>query len=218
MAVYVKGMETKRELVMLTYEKLCKQDASTINIRDIAQEKGCSAAAIYRHFENLDYLIVVASVRFMHEYMSQYARLMDSHKTFVEIYVESWEILNKYAFERPDIYYRLFWGNNNQFYGDAIQDYLELFPFEVPEKNIAYFYTLIFNENMQERDMQMLRRAANYHQMTLEDADYFSQTNTLIVRGLLEDAMKMKKEQRKEAEQLCNRLIRKNMEKVLKKS
>lgn len=150
--------------------------------------------------------------------MSQYAKLMDSHKTFVEIYVESWEILNKYAFERPDIYYRLFWGNNNQFYGDAIQDYLELFPFEVPEKNIAYFYTLIFNENMQERDMQMLRRAANYHQMTLEDADYFSQTNTLIVRGLLEDAMKMKKEQRKETEQLCNRLIQKNMEKVLKKS
>ena len=115
-----------------------------------------------------------------------------------------------------DIYYRLFWGNNNQFYGDAIQDYLELFPFEVPEKNMAYFYTLIFNENMQERDMQMLRRAANYRLMTREDAHYFSWTNTLIVRSLLVDAMKMKRERRKETEKLCNQLIRKNMEKVLK--
>lgn len=210
-----KGLETKRQLVMLTYQMLCRQDASTITVRDIAREKGCSAPAIYKYFESLDYLIVVASVQFLQEYMEKYARLLDSGKPFLDIYMEGWELFNHYAFQRPDIFYRLFWGNENQSFGDAFVDHFELFPLEGSKEYLAYYYALMFNDNMRERDFLVLRRASNYQLMSEADARYFSVTNPLIVKGLLLEAMSQTPEKRIETGKLCNALLRRNMKHVL---
>ena len=209
-----KGLESKKQLIMLTYQMLCKQDASTITVRDIAREKGCSAPAIYKYFDSLEYLIVVASVQFLQEYMKKYAQLLDSGKPFPETYLEGWELFNRYAFERPDIFYRLFWGNENENFAEAIVDHFELFPLEGSKEYLSYYYSLMFNDNIQERDFLVLRRAANYQLMTEEDARYFSITNPLIVKGLLQEAMKQSPEERKASEELCNALLKKNMEKV----
>ena len=210
MAVYSKGNETKKRFVMLTYHKLCEKKASEITVRDLARENGCSAAALYRHFESLEYLIAVASVRFLDEYMRQYASLLDSDRDLLEIYIEGWELFNQYAFARPDIYYRLFWGTDNGVFGAAFQDYFELFPFKGSEKYTAYYYTLLFNENMQERDFIVLRRLENARRISSEDALFCSYTNPLIVKGLIMTAMDLDPKGRKEQEQLCNRLIRQN--------
>lgn len=216
MAVYSKGNETKKRFILLTYQKLCSEDASSLTVRDLARENGCSPAALYKHFDSLEYLITVASVRFLDGYMREYANLLDSDKDFLEIYIQGWELFDKHAFHRPDIYYRLFWGEDNSIFGNAFQDYFELFPFKGSEKYTAHYYTLLFNENLQERDFMMLRRLENMGRITGEDAWYFSHTNPLIARGLIQNAMSMEEEERTEQELLCNRLIRKNMEKVAK--
>ena len=215
MAVYNKGNETKRRFVMLTYQKLQETDASNLTVRDLARENGCSAAALYKHFDSLEYLITVASVRFLDEYMKQYANLLDSEQDFRDIYIQGWELFNEYAFDRPDIYYRLFWGKDNSIFGSAFEDYFELFPFKGSEKYTAQYYTLMFDENIQERDFMMLRQIRNSGCIDDEDALYFSYTNPLIVRGLLNDSMKLDKPERKKQMELCNKLLRKNMEKVM---
>lgn len=213
-SVYKKGDETKRNLILHTYKKLYENDASSITVREITKEAGVSAAALYRHFDSLEYLIVVASVRFLDEYMKKYAVLLDCDKNFLDIYLEGWELFNHYAFERPDIYYRLFWGIENNVFGAAFQDYFELFPFSGSEKHTAHYYILLFNENMRERDRMALRRLVNNHIISDDEADFFSYTNTLIVEGLLHSAMKEKEEKRGSLEKLCNSLIRKNMARV----
>lgn len=215
MAVYNKGNETKRRFVMLTYQKLQTTDASNLTVRDLAKENGCSAAALYKHFDSLEYLITVASVRFLDEYMKQYANLLDSEQDFRDIYIQGWELFNEYAFDRPDIYYRLFWGKDNSIFGSAFEDYFELFPFKGSEKYTAQYYTLLFDENIQERDYMMLRHIQNSGYIDNEEALYFSYTNPLIVRGLLSDSMKMEKPERKKQMELCNKLLRKNMEKIM---
>ncbi|HBB60499.1 MAG TPA: hypothetical protein DCZ61_01740 [Lachnospiraceae bacterium] len=213
-SVYTKGDETKRNLILHTYKKLYENDASSITVREITKEAGISAAALYRHFDSLEYLIAVASVRFLDEYMKKYAVLLDCDKNFLDIYLEGWELFNHYAFERPDIYYRLFWGIENNVFGAAFQDYFELFPFSGSEKHTAHYYILLFNENMRERDRMTLRKLVNDHIITDDEADFFSYTNTLIVEGLLHSAMKEKEEKRGSLEKLCNSLIRKNMARV----
>lgn len=210
MALYDKGIETKKRFIILTYNKLCEKKASELTVRDLARENGCSAAALYRHFESLDYLIAVASVRFLDEYMRQYANLLDSDRDLMEIYIAGWELFNHYAFDRPDIYYRLFWGTDNGVFGAAFQDYFELFPFKGSEKYTAYYYTLLFNENMQERDFIVLRRLENAKRISSRNALFCSYTNPLISKGLIMTAMDLDAEGRKEQEQLCNRLIREN--------
>lgn len=214
MAVYTKGKETKRQIVDLTYRMLRERDAASITVREIADAQGCSPAAIYRHFESFDALISVASVRFLHEYMEEYAALMDSGKPFFQMYLKGWELFDRYAFERPDLYYRLFWSEENRNLGDAVQDYYELFPFEASEQSAAYFYSLMFDEDMVSRDYLMLHRAVSRGLLSDDDAHYFSQTNILIARGLIYDAMTEDEVRREELRVLCDALIRKNMQRV----
>ena len=214
MAVYTKGKETKRQLVDLTYHMLCERDAASISVREIAEAQGCSAAAIYRHFESLDALIVVASVRFLHSYMEEYSVLMDADQPFFEKYLAGWDLFNRYAFQRPDLYYRLFWGEENKNLGDAVQEYYELFPFEASVQSAAYFYSLMFDEDLVARDYLMLHRAVSKGLLSDEDAHYYSQSNILIARGMMLDAMNAGAEKRAELCEQCNYLIRKNMQRA----
>lgn len=214
MAAYEKGNETKRRLIMSMYNKLKVQDASEITVRELAKENKCSPAALYRHFESLEYLIILGSIRFFIDYMAEYGHLMDSNNNLMDSYIKGWELFNRYAFERPDLYYRLFWGQYNTMFSDALEEYLELFPVTGSERYPAYFYTLLFTDDVRERDFLILRRAVNYNLLSDEDAVYFSKSNTLIVRGMLEMYMARDLEDRRKGEQECNQLLLKNLEKV----
>lgn len=218
MAVYEKGMETKRSLILTTYRMLQDMDASKITVRAVAKEVGCSPAALYRHFDNIEYLIVLASIRFFENYMIEYGLLMDQEPNLLKQYIDGWKLFDRYAFERPDLYYRLMWGQYNSDFSDALADYIELFPFSASSSSPDYFYTMIFNSDIIERDFLLLRRAVNQGLLTDVDAHYFSKTNPLIVKGMLELYMDKDLRTRKRGEQECNGLLLKNMERIYKES
>lgn len=214
MAGYEKGNNTKKRLIMAMYEKLKTQEASEITVREFAAENGCSPAALYRHFENLEYLIILGAVRFFIDYMTEYGRLMDLVGDPMESYIKGWQLFNRYAFERPDLYYRLLWGQYNTTFSEALEEYFELFPMMGSERDPAYFYTMMFTNDIMERDLLMLKRAVNNGMLSNDDAVYFSRSNTLIVKGMLELYMGRGAEERKQGELECNQLLVKNLEKV----
>lgn len=214
MTIYSKGRETRKKFIRLTYQMLQEQDASALKVRDIAGQLGCSAAALYRHFDSLEYLIVLASIGFLDGYMKDYARLLDSDQNSLEIYLNGWKMFLKYAFERPDVYYRLFWGQYNSVFENAVHEYFDLFPMSVSEKYPAYYHALFFNRNMRERDWMMLQRAADEKLLTIEEAEYFSKTNPLIAMGMLLEYMNEPLEKRRQAGEECGYLLEKNLERV----
>ncbi|MGL6201919.1 MAG: TetR/AcrR family transcriptional regulator [Lachnospiraceae bacterium] len=214
MAVYTKGYETKRKFVTLAYEKLLEKNVSEVTVRELASEKGYSAPAIYKHFESLEYLIVIASVKFLDEYMCEYGKLLDSDQDLRKIYIDGWRLFNKYTFARPDIYYRLFWGQYNMNYTDAVQEYYELFPFSGSKKYPAYYYLTQYNNDIYQRDFLVLRRIANQGLMSEDDAEFLSRSNPLIVKGMLLESMDQKPEERKKLEKECNLLIEKNFARI----
>ncbi len=197
------------------YGRLKEQEASEITVREFAKENNCSPAALYRHFESLEYLIILGSVKFFMDYMTEYGRLMDSGGKLLESYVKGWQLFNRYAFERPDLYYRLLWGHYNKDLSDALAEYFELFPTKGSEQYPAYFYTLLFTSDIRERDFLVLRRAVNYGMLSYEDAVYFSSSNTLLVKGMLEMYMGCSREERKQGEETCNRLLLRNLGNVI---
>lgn len=210
MAVYSSGIETKRKFILLTYQTLLEKSASSLTVRELANESGCSSTALYRHFESLEYLIVVASVRFLDEYMIEYGQLMDRKLDLLVGYIEGWKLFNKYAFSRPDIFLRLFWGQYSLQISNAIQEYFELFPFSGSNKYPAN-YTMLFQHDIDKRDFLVLHQAVNQHLLTQTDAVCFSRINPLIVKGMLLEAMDYSPEKRKQVKQECNRLLSHNM-------
>jgi hypothetical protein len=214
MAVYGKGYETKKRFIILTYEKLLENHASLLTVRNLAHGQGYSASSVYKHFKSLEYLLVVASIRFLDKYMYEFGKLMDSDEDLLKMYIDGWKIFNRYAFERPDIYYRLFWGQYNKEFTIAIQEYFELFPFSGSEKYPAYFYSIMFDDSIQERDFLMLHRASSSKLLSEENARLLSRINPLIVKGMLAEVMEQTPDVRKQAEQECNYLIEKTLEKA----
>lgn len=218
MAVYAKGIETKRKFVELTYNKLLKQDASTITVRDLVSENDCTPPALYRHFKSLDYLILVSSARFLDEYIFEFCELLDKkYKTFRQ-YIELWKLFNTHAFNRPDLYYRFFWGQNKNEFSRAMQEYFELFPILNSMKHPAYFNTLFMNSNIQERDYLLLHPAVRRRIISAENADFLSRTNTLIAQGLIGEVIDKDADTRKHAEIECTYLVQKNLGHILREA
>lgn len=211
---YEKGIETKKRMIQAMYEQLKEKTASHITVRELSKDHNCSPAAIYRHFESVEYLIMLGSMGFFIDYMTEYAGVMDDNDNLLESYVKGWKLFNQFAFERPDLYHRVFWGQHNGQLPKALQEYFQLFPMEGSKLHPAYFYTLLFEADVTKRDFLLLRRAVSHNLLNDEDAEYFSMTNTLIVKGVLEQYMERPLEERCKGEILCNRLLIKNMEKV----
>lgn len=215
MAVYSNGIATKKLLVAVTYQQLLQKDASEIRVRDIAEMSGCSPATIYRHFETLEYLIVVSSMRILDAYTVEYGELIDRALDPVNTYREGWLLFDRHAFSRPDIYLRLFWGPYNESFESAAQEYYELFPYSGSTRNTAYFFIMFFNGSMQKRDYMALRNIANVGLITTDDALYLSQVNTIIAKGMIEDSIGLDIPEREKMREDCDSLICRGVERAM---
>lgn len=215
MAVYSNGIATKKLLVAVTYQQLLQKDASKIRVRDIAEMSGCSPATIYRHFETLEYLIVVSSMRILDAYTVEYGELIDRALDPASTYREGWGLFDRHAFNRPDIYLRLFWGPYNDSFESAAQEYYELFPYSGSTRNTAYFFIMFFNGSMQERDYMALRNIANVGLITTGDARYLSQVNPIIAKGMIEDSVGLDASARARMRDNCDALIYQGLERAI---
>ena len=77
---------------------------------------------------------------------------------------------------------------------------------------------MIFNSDIMERDFLVLRRAVNQGLLSEADANYFSKSNPLLVKGMLEMYMDKDLATRKRGEQECNALLLKNLERIYRET
>ena len=214
MARYSKGIETKRKLILLTYRKLLEQNVSSITVRNLVAEAGYSPSALYRYFGSLDDLIVVASVRFLEEYIRGYAALLDRNDDFMKIYRDGWQLFNYHAFSRPDVFYGLFWGEYNGKFANAMEEYYQVFPFAGSQKAPDLFSRLFFQNDIYERDYRVLSEAAARGCISKEDAAYFSRVIPLLVKGILDEYRYCDMAERRKGENECNELIRSCLDRI----
>ena len=216
MATYENGIDTKKRLITAAYSRLIDNEVSAITVREITKECGCSPAALYRHFDGIEHLLIIASIKVYEAYLIEYSRLIKRIEEPIEQYLEGWKLFNQYAFARPDIYYRLIWGGEqyNLEYSSGFAEYMQLFPLDRRISAQAMFYTLLFNENIDSVDYLVLQRAVNQGKMTDEDARYYSKSNPLLAKGMLESVLNKCEEDRRKAKLECDGLIMKNMERV----
>ena len=64
--------ERKKKYIQIASRILEQEGPEGINIRRIAKEAGCTSAVLYKHFDNLNHLLVLASVKFLEPYISDF--------------------------------------------------------------------------------------------------------------------------------------------------
>ena len=203
----------KERLVEAVYDMIVEVGAENIRVRDLSRRVGCSVSALYKHFDSLDYLLGLASLRFLQPYIEELRENLQRMENVIQGEIDAWKLFNKYAFQYPYLFLTLFWSNREDFMESVLQEYFEMYPLAGKGEEPALFYSSIFSGSIEERDFIWFRRAAAEGWLRYDDARYVSQVNCLIARGMLHQHLYDYRDPAvyESAVARCNDLIEKNI-------
>lgn len=190
-----KEQSKKYVLLDTTFELLKEMPPSELTARKIAAKSKCTPTVIYKHFDSLDHLVMVASVRFLEQYIEEVqAILSNSDDEFTSLRT-MWLCFADKGFSNPEIFLKMFWGIDNDQLSDVIFEYYELFP-EALHGLDGLFTSVFFNNDLHERDFIMVRRAAAKGVFKVKDARMISDMECVLFRGCLSELCSLPLEQR----------------------
>ena len=175
----------KRKYIEATYNVLLREGLEGVSIRRIAREAGCTGAALYKHFSDLDALIRVASVRFLREFAEDAATLSAVVSNPLEFNLQLWECMAYYCFPNAPIIENLFFAHGYEgAIGNALKEYYEEFPEEL-EGVQDFLADMLRGSTLADRDAVMLHRAVEIGMITEESANFLSSLGTYLFEGML---------------------------------
>ena len=177
----------KRRYIEAAYELLERDGLEGVSIRKVADEVGCSSAALYRHFPDISRLVAVASIRFLRDYIEDARVVSTVELNPLELNLQLWECLAFYSFRNADVYENLFFGDETgDLYREAIAEYFEQYPEDLA--GLKDFMLDMFRDaTIAERDSILLNRAAENGMLTAEAASYLCKIDSYLYRGMLAD-------------------------------
>ena len=175
----------KKDLVQATYDIIKLEGVEGVKIRRVAQAVGCTSTVIYKHFDDVDHLIAFASLKFLDSYIRDFKRIWNvSSKDILSMNLELWECFADYAFQDIEIFEPLFWGKYKSVLGDMLYEHYELDKKEM-EGFDGLMVTVLFNEDLREREYIVERRAAASGYLELKDIDELSDLVNCLFHGML---------------------------------
>lgn len=140
----------------------------SISIRKIAQHAGFHNSTIYFYFENLDQLIMLASMKYFKNY--SYMLELQSHKkqTPTECFITIWDYFFDTILKKPDIFYNFFFGKHSRCLNEVINFYYDIFP-EERRRFSDEIEVMFVGENIDERSLYLLQLLIPEHNLVTSD-------------------------------------------------
>lgn len=179
----------KIELILNTYELLKTHSPKDVTIRMIASASNCATTTIYKHFSDVEQLILFSSIKYIEDFIVESQAIAKECHNALDMRRIMWQSFAKYAFQNVEVFEFLFWSSNTTRLGDTIYDYYQLFPDEW-KKLDGLFTSVYFNDDIEERNRIMTHRVAASGYIKHDDANILSDMECQIFHGLL---MKYKK-------------------------
>ena len=176
--------DRKIKYITITSRILEEEGMDGVSIRRVAKEAGCTSAVLYKHFENRDHLIMLASVKFLEPYILEFRKQTKRNDiTSIQMDLILWKFFIQEAFAKKPYYELMFFSPERDMLEDCIYEYYQLFPEQ--EKDFDGFSaSIIFSNNLSEREFVRLRRASNAGLITLDNASLLSRLTTAVFHGL----------------------------------
>ena len=175
--------EIQKNRVMIVFieaaESILRKDGiDGLSIRKIADAAGYNSATIYNYFQDIDHLLLFASVKYIKEYIVALADFLNDDMTSMEKYFAIYEVFNQYAFSSPEIFYNLFFGKHSDKMPEVLSTYYLLFPDELAIHR-GSVKKMLSEGNIFLRDKNVVCNLIDDGYIKEENADYVVQ---LIVR------------------------------------
>ena len=155
-------LSIKRKRVMIYFieaaERLIKSEGQEgLTIRKVAAEAGYNSATIYNYFEDIDHLLMFASMSYLREYSKDLSMRLDKKMTALVQYRTIYETFTDHCFMEPAIFYNLFFGKYSGRLGEVLNQYYELFPAEL-ERHEEVVKKMLLEGDIHRRDEAVTER------------------------------------------------------------
>lgn len=141
--------------VKATQELIDEISIENVSIRKIATRAGFHNSTIYLYFKDVDYLILLASMRYFEEYSRSLAELSTKNLSTIDSFFAVWTYFCNAAFAHPNLFYSFFFGKYSNNITPIMNEYYELFP-EKKYKFSAGLENMFYGNNIYDRNRQLL--------------------------------------------------------------
>ena len=174
----------KIDLILAAREMIQHRRFSECTIKEIAKEASCTSAVIYRHFTNLDQLLLTASVYFLEEYARAAIPIVEKNYHPLDQDRILWNEFANIAFHNVEAFDYLFWRFPQQDVEACIYDYYQFFPEQWRSFNGLYT-SMFFGGDLRERNVIMLRWAATSGVLRPDDVPFIAELQCTYLYGLM---------------------------------
>ena len=173
-------MNIKKKRVMMyfieaTQELILNEGLEKLSIKKIAEKAGYNSATIYNYFENLEVLVLYASINYLKDYLSDLKNEITADMKAIEVYETVYKIFTKHSFEQPEIFH-------------IIKKYYEIFPDEI-EGHIDLTKAMLTQGNIYDRDLPIITKMIKEGSIKEEAASSIMETIIRVHQSYLSDLL-----------------------------
>ncbi len=103
----------------------------SVTVRKVANMAGYNPATLYNYFENIDYLVGFASIKYLNEYHKSLLDEVEKVEDPLERFLKVWEKFCFFSFRKPKIYRAIFFTTPNFTVCELFEYYFKMFPEEL---------------------------------------------------------------------------------------
>ena len=186
-------MNIKKKRVMMyfieaTQELILDEGLEKLSIKKIAEKAGYNSATIYNYFENLEVLILYASVNYLKDYLNDLKNEITADMKAIEVYETVYKIFTKHSFEKPEIFHTLFFGKYSYKLENIIKKYYEIFSDEI-EGHIDLTKAMLIQGNIYDRDLPIINKMVKEGSIKEEEAKSIMETIIRVHQSYLSDLL-----------------------------
>lgn len=186
-------MNIKKKRVMMyfieaTQELILDEGLEKLSIKKIAEKAGYNSATIYNYFENLEVLILYASVNYLKDYLNDLKNEITADMKAIEVYETVYKIFTKHSFEKPEIFHTLFFGKYSYKLENIIKKYYEIFSDEI-EGHLDLTKAMLIQGNIYDRDLPIINKMVKEGSIKEEEAKSIMETIIRVHQSYLSDLL-----------------------------
>ncbi len=168
-----------------------EEGIQSITIRKVADIAGYNSATLYNYFKNLDHLIFFAAMRYVKEYSLNLHRFIENSENALERHLATWNCFCHYSFNKPEIYYAIFFAKLDNPLENYVEEYYKLFPEDLGKqpKDIS---TMLLKHDIYDRSTTLLEGCVDEGFIKEDDKDDINEMILLVYQGILQKIINKK--------------------------
>lgn len=149
-------IQNKIRFIEAARDLIDSEGLENISIRKIADKAGFHNSTIYLYFQDMEHLVMLATMKHFNQYSQALSRLSTQNLSPSETFLAVWAFFGHTVFRSPRIFFNFFFGKYSDHLTEVMKEYYSLFPEERAEYS-SELEKMYYGANIQERCLLLLK-------------------------------------------------------------